>query len=81
MEFNPFITYYRSNPDHSYLDTLNEISSVIARNNAIQSFLDGKIDCEYLLDFLESESIDPEAYMESVASEIEYAQELCLTHY
>lgn len=72
MMTNPFITYFRDNPDYSISDHCNELDSLIARNNTIQDFLDGKIDTEYLLDFLESDGIDPEAYMESVDSEIEY---------
>ena len=69
--FNPFVTYYRDDVDYNYQDRLNEIDYLIARNHTISRFSDGEIDFEHLLDYLESESIEPEAYMESVADEIE----------
>lgn len=68
----PFLTYYRDHPDYNEQDANEEFESMVQRNEAIQAFLDGEIDDEYLLDLLESHAISPDAYIESVEAEIDY---------
>lgn len=72
MLIQPFLTYYRDNPDYNESDRSIEFASMLQRNAAVQDFLDGNIDDEHLIDLLESHNIDPQTYIETVEAEIDY---------
>lgn len=73
----PFITYYRNNPDYNASDKSREFDLMNQRNEAIESFLEGKQSADYVLDLLESQDIDPVIYVETVEEAIRY----CLEHH
>lgn len=68
----PFLTYYRENPDYNPEDARLEFESMVFRNNAIEDYLEGNQHQDYLFDVLASQGIDPDQYVESVDAEIDY---------
>lgn len=70
----PFLTYYRQDVDYSVADAAHEFNLMVQRNEAIDAFLTGHQDVDYMLDVLNDQGIEPEEYLEAVESEIEYFQ-------
>lgn len=68
----PFLTYYRDNPDYNASDAKNEFDLMMLRNGAIEDWIDGNQSSDYVFDVLRSQGIDPDAYLKSIESEIEY---------
>lgn len=67
----PFLTYYRDNPDYNDSDALNEFNLMVARNEVVQSFIAGNCTAEYLLDFLEFHGINPDIYVETIEDNVD----------
>ena len=72
MDARPFLTYYRENSDYNAADARNEVALMNTRNEAIESFLAGDVQEDYLLDLLDHQGIEPEEYIQSVEDEIVY---------
>lgn len=68
----PFLTYFREDPDYNCSDVENEINLMIVRNNAIEDYLEGNQSEDYLFDLLTEQGIEPNMYIEAVEDEIIY---------
>lgn len=67
-----FLSTFRDNLDYNSNDIQNEINLLIARNNAIEDYLEGNLSVDYLLDLLAEQEIEPTMYIEAVEDEINY---------
>ena len=68
----PFLTTFRENSDYNSNDEINEINSLILRNETIENYLLGEQTEDYLFDLLAQEGIDPHFYAKAVEDEIIY---------
>jgi len=69
---HPFDTYYRRNPDFDNADSAREVINLIQRQDAIADSLVGETSAEYVLDVLESQGIDPRAYVDCVEANVNH---------
>lgn len=68
----PFLTYYRDDPDYNSTDIEHEINLMIVRNNAVEDYLEGNQSEDYLFDLFAAQGIEPSLYVEAVENEINY---------
>lgn len=68
----PFLTYFREDPDYNSSDVGNEINLMLTRNQVIEEYLEGEKPEDYLLDLLAEQEIEPNMYLEAVQDEIHY---------
>lgn len=68
----PFLTEFQTNSDYNSSDVANEVNSMILRNTAIEDYLLGIQDEQYLFDLLSEDGIDPNLYANEVEDNINY---------
>lgn len=68
----PFCTFLTPHPDLSPGELQAEISRLYERQKAIDAMVHGELDLESLLDLLEDHEIDPEQWINTSISNIEY---------
>lgn len=68
----PFLIDFQDNPDYNASDIKNEIAASIDRNTAIEDYLLGIQDEQYLFDLLAEDGIEPNAYASAVEDKINY---------
>jgi hypothetical protein len=67
----PLTTFERQNPDFSGADRLQEVAAFIQRQRAIARCLDGLESPDVVLDLLDSQGLDPIAYVDEVEAAVE----------
>ena len=70
---NPFLTYeYDAYLEDDFEGEQREMQKMFERNNAIEDFLEGKLDPDSVLDLLEEHQINPADYVASVTSQLDW---------
>lgn len=73
MNFShPLDTYFRNHPDFDDADLAREAIQLAQRQDAIAGSLVGETSADYVLDVLESQGIDPKAYVDCVESNVQH---------
>lgn len=72
---HPFDTYLRTSPDFSDANAAKEVIDLSIRQNAIADCLEGQTTADYVLDVLESQGIDPTAYVDCVEANVQHVIE------
>jgi len=71
----PFSCWVESDPDFSDSDQKNADSVLQARQSVIVDCVDGLVSSDYCLDFLESTGLNPDAYVQGVADQLDWLGE------
>lgn len=72
----PFCVYGDSDPDFSESDQAAADSLLLAQQSLIVDCVDGLVDGDYCLDYLQSKGLNPDKYVEAVASNFDWLTDL-----
>lgn len=69
---DPFLTFLETDPDANASDDRLFVERLAARQDAIERWLMGQTEAEEVLDTLHDQGTNPDDYVESVCSEIDF---------
>jgi len=69
---DPFLTFFRENPDYSESDSLSECRALWERQGAVDQVIRGEEHPDLLLETLYDQGIEPSDYVDGVVNEIDY---------
>ncbi len=76
---DPIITFDRDEPDMNLADQMKEAKLLGQRNRILQSVMDGREDLDTYLDCLAEQGIDPIAWLEMAAANMQYVVDSGIT--
>lgn len=69
---DPFLTFLETDPDANASDDRHFVERLAARQDAIERWLMGLTESEEVLDTLHDQGANPDAYVDSVCTEINF---------